>query len=136
MYNTNDERIKLTIDKIDSKIHDIKKIRKEFKTNLQFYDPDFAKMYNFHVLNIDELKKLMVRLHVYEMSAKDLGIDYVVGGYSIADWVSDINTLLAIKAQDKYIADLESAKANIEDKLSEDAKLSDFIDSIETMLGE
>lgn len=142
MYNTNDERIKSVASKIDDKLNNITKIPKDFKTNLHLTlnnitsncNNSTPKVYNFHVLSVTDLTNLKVELHMYEMSADDLGVDYIIGGYNVKDWISDIDTMVAIKTQEQYIKDLKTSKETITNKLSEEAKLSDLLDSLESQL--
>jgi len=88
----------------DSKIMELKKQIEDKKIKLgksQKFSPitncsielDGVRV-NIQVLNKEQLTTLLVKLNSYAISAKDLGIDYIISGYSINDWIVDIKSKL------------------------------------------
>ena len=97
---------------------------------------DGAKL-NLQTLGKDELVFLMVRLNVYLMSAKDLGIDesIVMSGFTVEQWIGDIRAkldVLAVRAEEEGLRALEGRLAGM---LTAGTKVSLEIDEIEKLLG-
>lgn len=45
---------------------------------------------NLHTCDSDKLALLLVKLNLYKKEAENLDIDFVISGYSIDDWITDI----------------------------------------------
>ena len=67
-----------------------------YKTRLVI-DMDGQKI-NINVLDENGLKLLLVKLNMYRLSMKDLGIAVEISGYDVTDWIDDIkaNMLLTM----------------------------------------
>lgn len=92
--------------------------------------------HNINVLQKEQLISLMVKLNAYLMSAKALDVaeDYLISGYSPADWITDLKSKLDILSR----KDEEQALKLMEEKLlkllSDGKKVELEIDEIESML--
>lgn len=92
----NDDRVLQLKKIIDEKKENLKSCKKTFLpiTNC-ILDLDGQK-YNLNVLQFDELQLLLVKLNIYLTSAVNLNISLMISGYSINDWIEDINNKLDV----------------------------------------
>lgn len=91
--------------------------------------------YNLHTCDSETLTMLLIKLNVYKLSAKDLGVEAPkFNGYSLEDWMNDIRSRLeALKVSDmkKQIA---AAEKRLDGLLSEDKRTEMQISEIVGML--
>lgn len=133
MANKNDNRIMELKDTIQSAKKSIKVKRFQPTTNCLLGLNGTA--YNLHVCSEDELKILLVILHSYEMSAKDLGIEIPdMQGFSIGDWVQDIKDKLEIMQMQSKKSELSKTEKQLDKLLSEDKRTELEISSLEEAL--
>lgn len=99
---TNDEKII----ELKAQIADRKKRLEESEfnfrpcTNLVLHLENVT--YNLNVLKENDLQMLLIKIHTYYMSAKDLGyMDFELSGYRIRSWELDIQGKLHILQQNK-----------------------------------
>ena len=91
--------------------------------------------YNLNVCTDDALVLLMVRLHMYEMAAKDLKVmPPVFSGYPIELWISDIKSKLAVANLKREGNELKKLEAKLDRLLSEDKKTELEINEIAELL--
>ena len=94
---TNDDKIMLLKSQIAEKKKGLK-TKKKFSplTNCSI-ELDGVRL-NLQVLNREGLTHLLVKLNSYLLSAVDLGLDeeYVISGYVIDQWITDIKLKLEI----------------------------------------
>ena len=99
---SNDEKIIELKEKIQTKKNKLEEEKFNFTpyTNLVLHFENNT--YNLNVLNEDELKLLLVKIHAYYTSAKDLGYpDLKLSGYGIKLWEFDIQAKLLVLLQNK-----------------------------------
>ena len=89
-------------------------------------------------MTVDQLIPLRVKLHMYEMSANDLGIDihsFTVSGFTIDKWMHDIQGRFdEIKRRDTE-KDLKADEKLLDSLLSEDKKTELALKDIAARLG-
>lgn len=131
----NDDRIIELKKQIEVKKKDlaVNKVRFTPETNC-ILDLDGIK-YNLNVCTDDVLILLMVRLHMYEMSAKDLEVSPpTFGGYPAGLWISDIKNKLAASSLKREENELKKMESKLDRLLSEDKKTELEIDEIAALL--
>lgn len=91
--------------------------------------------YNLNVLQLDDLKLLLVKLNMYLMSAKDLDVELDISGYSIEDWMTDVKSKMEIFEQKKKESELKTLEAKLDKMLSDEKKTELELDEIAALLG-
>lgn len=133
--SNNDRKIKELKTQIQDKLNNITKISKDFKTNLilEFHD----NTYNLNVLPVNALQERLIQLYLYQIAIDALNItDYTIAGYSVEDWIYDIQKLLEIYEQNKKIKELKANLVKLDTLMSDAAKTEDFLNSVEEFLNE
>lgn len=131
--SNNDSKIKELKTQIQDKLDNIVKISKDFKTNLilEFRD----NTYNLNVLPVNALQERLIQLYLYKTAIDALNIvNYTIAGYSVDDWIHDIQILLDIHQQNKKIKDLKANLAKLDTLMSDAAKTEEFLDNLTEML--
>lgn len=131
--SNNDSKIKELKKQIQDKLDNITKISKDFKTNLilEFHD----NTYNLNVLPVNALQERLIQLYLYQIAIDALNItDYTIAGYSVEDWIYDIQKLLEIYEQNKKIKELKANLVKLDTLMSDAAKTEDFLNSVEEFL--
>ena len=130
----NDKRILELKENIKKKQDKINKSKKFLPiTNCLLYLSE--KRYNIHTLTLDKLTLLLVELNLYKLSANDLGIsDFVISGYNIKDWLSDIKQKIDIFSIQQEKNELDILEKKLTSLLSDDTKTELEIDEIENLL--
>jgi len=91
--------------------------------------------YNINVLNKDQLILLMIELNLYNMSAKDLGLNTLdISGYSINDWMADIKSKLEVISYKEEESKLKVMESKLDKLLSNEKKTELEIDEIAALL--
>lgn len=90
--------------------------------------------YNLNVLQFDDLQLLFVRLNMYLMSAKDLGISLKVSGYNIAEWITDIRCKIEIFEYKNKEVELKALESKLDKMLSDEKKTELELDEIAALL--
>ena len=131
--SNNDNKIKELKTQIQDKLDNIVKISKDFKTNLilEFRD----NIYNLNVLPVNALQERLIQLYLYQTAIDALNItDYTIAGYSVEDWIHDIQKWLEIHEQNKKIKELKANLAKLDTLMSDAAKTEEFLDNLTEML--
>lgn len=131
--SNNDSKIKELKTQIQDKLDNITKISKDFKTNLilEFRD----NTYNLNVLPVNALQERLIQLYLYKTAIEALHIvDYTIAGYSVDDWIYDIQKLLEIHEQNKKIKELKANLVKLDTLMSDAAKTEEFLDDLAEML--
>lgn len=132
--NQNDEKILKLKAEIESKK---KKLGKNTRfspiTNCMLTIED--KLLNINALPIDMLIVLLVRLNMYNMSAKDLGItDFIISSYHIEDWILDIQSKIDVLKSKSEADNLKNLEKKLEQLLSAEKQTELAIDEIAKFL--
>lgn len=90
--------------------------------------------YNLNVLQLDDLKLLLVKLNMYLMSAKDLGIELEISGYNIAEWMTDVKAKMEIFEYKKKESELKALETKLDKMLSDEKKTELELDEIAALL--
>lgn len=134
MATKNDERVLQLKEIIDKKKAELKTVgRFTPLTNcvLNFDNQN----YNLNVLQLNELKFLLVKLNMYLMSAKDLGMsDFHFSGYHIVDWMDDVKSKIEIFEYKAKEAELKALEAKLDKMLSDEKKTELELDEIAALL--
>lgn len=91
--------------------------------------------YNLNVLNDESLTFLKIKLYTYKMAVIDMKItDFKISGYSLDDWISDINKKLETHEIKQKQNELKAMEAKLDKLLSEDKKTELELDDIAALL--
>ncbi|MFR7913874.1 hypothetical protein [Eubacterium ramulus] len=132
--------------KNDDRILELKKQIEEKKTTLMEKNTKFSPetncilildgtTYNLNVLNDESLTFLKIQLYTYKMAVIDMKItDFKISGYSLDDWISDINKKLEIHEIKQKQNELKAMEAKLDKLLSEDKKTELELDDIAALL--
>lgn len=95
----------------------------------------FDKKLNINVLNEQGLIDLLVWVNSLKMSCDNLKIeDYKLDGFSLNDWMTDINNKLSIKNRKSEEEKLKKLESKLESMLSEDKKIELELNEISKMI--
>lgn len=133
MAQKNDERIMQLKELIETKRNELAKHNKQFVpiTNCLLVLDKVT--YNLHV---ESSELLLVKLNMLAMSAKDLNIDtsdFMISGYSLDDWITDVKTILEIQKYKKEKNDLNTLEKKLTALLSEDKQIELEIDKLSAL---
>ena len=90
---------------------------------------------NLHTCDASKLALLLVKLSLYKKEAETLDIDFVVSGYSIDDWITDIKNKFEVTKTKAEMNSLKMMESKLDKLLSEDKKTELEIDDIAALLG-
>lgn len=90
--------------------------------------------YNLNVLQLDELKLLLVKLNMYLMSANNLGIQLEFSGYNIEDWLEDTKSKIEILEHKKKESELKELEKELDKLLSDEKRTELQLDKIAELL--
>lgn len=131
----NDERVLQLKEIIDKKKAELKAVKRFVPVTNCVLDLDNQK-YNLNVLQLNDLKLLLVKLNMYFMSAKNLGIiELELSGYNVAEWMTDIKNKIEIFEHKAKEAELKTLEAKLDKMLSDEKKTELELDEIAALLG-
>lgn len=136
---SNDEMILNLKEQIAKRKAEFDKLPKNFvaETSCIYIDKAGEKN-NLRVVIADQIIPLMVKLHMYKMSANDLDVDihsFTISGFTVDKWMHDIQGRLdEIKRRDTEI-DLKVDEKLLDSLLSDDKKAELAIKDIAARLG-
>ncbi len=133
--NKNDTRNEALVKQIEAKEKALVKPNIQLRTNCSLNI--FGNNKNLNVCNMEQLVLLKVQLNVMVMSANDLGIspdDVMIGGFSLTDWMSDIDAKIEVCKYNEAKTKLNQMKSNLNKLLSEDRRTEMALDNIEDVL--
>lgn len=133
MATKNDERVLQLKEIIDKKKLELKGVKKFTPLTNCVLDLKEQK-YNLNVLQFNDLQLLLVRLNMYLMSAKDLGISLEISGYNIAEWITDIKCKIEIFEYKKKETELKALEMKLDKMLSDEKKTELELDEIAALL--
>ena len=133
MATKNDERVLQLKQVIDKKKSEIKGIKKFMPLTNCVLDLEGQK-YNLNVLQFDDLQLLLVRLNMYLMSVKDMGINLEISGYNLVKWITDIKCKIEIFEYKKKEAELKALEDKLDKMLSDEKKTELELDEIAALL--
>lgn len=133
MATKNDERVLQLKEIIDKKRAELKTVKRFTPITNCVLDLDNQK-YNLNVLQINDLKLLLVKLNMYLMSAKDLDIALEFSGYNVAEWMTDIRSKIEIFEHKTKEAELKTLEAKLDKMLSDEKKTELELDEIAALL--
>lgn len=130
----NDERVLQLKEVIDKKKTELKSVKRFTPLTNCILDLEGQK-YNLNILQLNDLQLLLVRLNMYLISAKDLGINLELAGYNIAEWIVDIKSKIEIFEYKKKESELKALEAKLDKMLSDEKKTELELDEIAALLG-
>jgi len=135
MKNVNDEKIMELKAQIKEKKEKLKKAKKFSPITNCSIEVDGVRK-NLQVLSKDELISILIKLNAYRLSAIDLGLldEYILSGYKLEEWVTDINNKLAMVIQREEENKLQALEIKLQNLLSNEKQVELEIGSIEEML--
>lgn len=132
--------------KNDDRILELKKQIEEKKTALAEKNVRFSPetncilildgaTYNLNVLNDESLTFLKIKLYTYKKAVAEMKItDFKISGYSLDDWISDINKKLETHEVKQKQNELKAMEAKLDKLLSDDKKTELELDDIAALL--
>ena len=134
MATKNDERVLQLKEIIDKKKAELKAVKRFIPVTNCVLDLDNQR-YNLNVLQLNDLKLLLVKLNMYFMSAKDLGIiELELSGYNVAEWMMDIKNKIEIFDHKAREAELKTLEVKLDKMLSDEKKTELELDEIAALL--
>ena len=135
MVNNNDNKILELKKQIEEKRTKVDKSKKFSPITNCSIELDGVR-HNINVLTKEQIIQIMIKLNTYILSAKDLGLldDYVITGYNVADWMTDLKAKLEFINRKDEENKLKAMEAKLDKLLSNDKKVELEIDEIESML--
>lgn len=133
--NKNDEKILMLKNQIREKKNKLNNINKFTPiTNCSIELDD--KRYNINVLTKDNVISLLIKLNTYKNSAIELDLleDYIISGYKIEDWITDLKNKLAILSVKDEERKLKTMENKLNKLLSDDKKVELELNEIENLL--
>jgi len=133
MGTANDKKVLALKAMIQEKKNKIEKIKFVSLTNCSI-ELDGVR-YNILTLNRDHLTFLLIKLNMYWLSMKDLGVEVlIISGYTVQDWITDIQLKLKALSQKVEEDTLKTFELKLEMLLSEDKKTELELSSMESFL--
>lgn len=129
----NDERVLQLKKIIDEKRAELKAVKRFTPLTNCVLSLD-NQNYNLNVLQLDDLRLLLVKLNMYLMSANDLNIELDISGYNVAEWISDIRSKIEIFEYKKKESELKVLEAKLDKMLSDEKKTELELDEIAALL--
>lgn len=132
---TNDQRILALKKQIEDKKKQLEKSQRFSPITNCSIEVDGVR-FNIQVLTKEQLITLMVKLNSHLMSAKDLGVvdEYIVSGYKVEDWISDIKSKIETLSRRDEEKSLKIMEEKLQKLLSNEKKVELEIDEIERLL--
>lgn len=134
MATKNDERVLQLKKIIDEKKSELKVVKRFVPLTNCVLNLD-GLSYNLNVLQLDDLKFLLVKLNMYLMSANDLDMGLDISGYNIAEWISDVKYKIEILERKKKESELKVLEAKLDKMLSDEKKTELELNEIAAFLG-
>ena len=125
----NDERVLQLKKVIEDKKAELKSVKRFIPLTNCVLDLEGQK-YNLNVLQLENLRLLLVKLNMYLISAKDLGINLEIAGYNIEEWITDIKSKIKIFEYKKKESELKVLEAKLDKMLSDEKKTELELDEI------
>lgn len=134
MATKNDERVLQLKKDIDKKRAELKAISRFTPLTNCVLNLD-NQNYNLNVLQLNDLRLLLVKLNMYSMSANDLEInDFKISGYYVSEWMDDIECKIEIIECKAKEAELKTLEAKLDKLLSDEKKTELELDEIAALL--
>lgn len=129
----NDERVLQLKKIIDEKKSELKEVKRFTPLTNCVLSLENQK-YNLNVLQLDDLKWLLVKLNMYLMSAKDLNVKLEISGYNIEDWLEDTKSKIEILEHKKKESELKELEKELDKLLSDEKRTELELDKIAELL--
>lgn len=133
MTNTNDKKIIELKKQVELKKKEIKKAKRFSPITNCSIEVDGVR-HNINVLNKTQLVDLLVKLTMYKIASESLKIKYSISGYSVNDWIEDINSKLDLINVKEEENNLKSMEDKLDMLLSNEKKVELELDEIESLL--
>lgn len=135
MATKNDEKVLQLKEIIDRKKLELKGVKKFSPLTNCVLDLEGQK-YNLNVLQLNDLRMLLVKLNMYLISAKDLKICLEISGYNIAEWITDIKCKIDIFEYKNKESELKKLEEKLDKMLSDEKKTELELNEIAAMLND
>lgn len=135
MANMNDQKILELKKQIEEKQKKVKKAQKFSPFTNCSIEVDGIR-HNLNVLTKEQTISLLVKLNSYAMSAKELELleQYIVSGYSLTEWISDLESKLEYMTRKEEESQLKAMEAKLDKLLSDDKRVEMELDEIANLL--
>jgi hypothetical protein len=131
MNTANDEKILGLTKKITDKKASLKATERLVPTTNCSIELD-GQRYNILTLAKEQIISLLVKLNSYKISAEQLGVleDYIISGYSVENWITDLRTRLAVVDRKTELERLAKLERELKDLLSNEKKVELTIEEL------
>lgn len=134
----NDDRILVLKNQIDEKKKELGKQPRFSPVTTCMFTYNGNRI-NIHTLtSVKDINAMLVYFNIYAMSAESLGInceDVVFDGFSILEWMEDLNAKKSVVEYTAKKAQLTALEKKLDKLLSDDKKTELEIDAIADLLG-
>lgn len=91
--------------------------------------------YNLHIAAKEQLQLALIKLSLYNSASGDLGLnDFIISGFSIDDWITDIKVKLSILDRANEKSRLELLRNKLQTLLSNDKRVELEIEEIARLI--
>lgn len=135
MTNQNDQKILKLKEQIEEKKKLVSKSKKFTPVTNCSIEIDGVR-HNIQVLTKEQLIQMLIKLNAYAASAENLGLldEYTISGYSVTEWIEDLQAKLDYINRKNEEQKLKSMEAKLDKLLSDEKKVELEIDEIEALL--
>lgn len=133
MANVNDQKIIELKKQVDLKKKQIKKAKRFSPITNCSLEIDTVR-YNINVLGKTQIIDLLVKLTMYKMAADNLKISYSISGYTVEEWIADLNAKLELITVKEEEGKLKLMESKLDKLLSNEKKVELELDEIENLL--
>lgn len=138
VMSKNDDRILVLKKQIEEKKKELGKQPRFSPVTTCMFNYDGNRV-NIHTLtSVKDINTMLVYFNIYAMSAENLGInceDVCIDGYSVTDWMEDLNTKKAVVEYNEKKSQLNALEKKLDKLLSDDKKTELEIDAIADLIG-
>lgn len=135
MSNYNDTRNETLLKQIEARQQNLKKPVVDLRTNCMLEIG--GEKQNLNIMKMEKLVTTKIMVNAWRLSAIEMGMkpdDVKISGFSISDWLHDIDNKMEVAKYREEEAALESMKGKLHKLLSEDKRTSMALDDIESQL--
>lgn len=133
MANVNDQKIIELKKQVEVKKKQITKAKKFTPVTNCSLEIDNIR-HNLNVISKSQIIDLLVKLTMYKIAADSLKIVYSIGGFSVDEWIEDLNSRLELINVKEEELKLKAMESKLDQLLSAEKKVELELDDIANLL--